>query len=69
MKLSKYLANNTAYTTSTLSSIEKWFTVWVYSVDYHDKKNHSFKQHLVQGTQLQIWTTKNRKPHFQTVAG
>ena len=34
----------------SLSSIVKWFAELVkHCVDYLDKKNHNFKQHLIQG--------------------
>ena len=50
------------YTRSSLSSIAEQFAVWLkHSKDYLKNENHSYKHHLVQGIQLQTWTTKKSK--------
>ena len=57
-----YYIDKTAHTRSILSSIAEQFAVWLkHFVDYLDNENHNYQQHLVQGIQLQTWTTKKSK--------
>ena len=47
---------------SSLSSIAERFAVWFkHFLDCLDNENHTYEQHLVQGIQLQTWTTKKIK--------
>ena len=62
MNLIKYFTSKTTYTKCSLSSVVRCFAILIYQcVDNVDKKNHCYKQHVVQEMQFQTWLTNKIK--------
>ena len=62
LSLIKYSTSKKVCTRSSLFSITKWFSAWLkHFMDFLNNEHSDYGQHLVQGIQLQTWTTKNSK--------